>query len=174
MTSLKEFTTPVLLEMLKDRGYTEVEEDYDGLVGSNNSRGFDDIIVSFVDQEKVSVEIVRQIAKMVQDDNFTRCMLVFINQPSPQVKTFLNDSELNINVELFGKFDLGFNVTKHILVPKHTLLQDDERKAIGKLYGFKNIPQIKLNDPLSKYYGAKRGDIFHITRKIGMTYRIVV
>jgi DNA-directed RNA polymerase I, II, and III subunit RPABC1 len=173
--SLKNFILPVLTEMVNDRGYLTVEDISEDTILCSNNPNSKDIVVKILDQEKVSVDAVRQIVQSVTCSGIGGCILTFVNIPSPQVKTFLNDlSHTNIVIELFGKYELGFNVTKHKLVPKHILLTPEEKKVVTKLYGVKNIPQIKSSDPLAKYFGAKKGDVFHIIRKIGMTYRITV
>jgi DNA-directed RNA polymerase I, II, and III subunit RPABC1 len=173
MESLKDFTKDVLLEMLTDRGYGKFKElDHETIVAEMDTR--ESIAVKFIEQDKVSVERVRRLIQWVSKENFTSCIMIFTNHASSQVKTFLKNSEIDVNIEIFDRNELGFNVSKHILVPKHTLLNEYDRNGLSKLYGLKNLPQIKIADPVSKYYGAKKGDIFHIDRKIGMTYRLVV
>jgi DNA-directed RNA polymerase I, II, and III subunit RPABC1 len=168
---LKQFTVKVVKEMLTDRGYEEIKEN-DMNVYATKSNG-DYILVEFVDIEKVSVEFIRQTIQSLTKQNIPKCILVFKNKPSSQVKTFLKDSDTKIDIEIFEQYELGFNVTKHVFVPKHILLDKTERDKVVRKFKAKNIPQISLLDPLSKYYGAKKGDIFHIIRKMGMTYRIV-
>lgn len=175
--SLKEFTLPVLLEMLKDRGYcgiTDVDTEtmYVSRTFQSESNEYV-MLIKFVEQEKVSVEKVRQIINHATSMGLSKCIVVFTNHASSQVKTFLKDSDINLDLEIFDKYELGFNVTKHVLVPKHTLLSCDEKKELLKKYKQKNLPQIRITDPVSKYYGAKVGDIFYISRKMGMTYRVV-
>lgn len=173
MNQTKNFTLKVTLEMLKDRGYSRIDNDHspDSISGTRDDSR---IVVKFIDREKVSVDDIRQIVQWVGKAKFTDCIMVLVNSPSPQVKTFLNDSDMNIKIEMFGKYELGVNITKHELVPRHILLNKTERREILDRYIGKNIPQIKVIDPVSKYYGVEKGDIFHIIRKSGMTYRIVV
>jgi len=82
-------------------------------------------------------------------------------------------------LEFFYEYEMLFNVTKHFLVPKHELISNTEKKKLLKNYNVRSsqLPKILLQDPLSRYYGANKGDIFKITRfnnssGIYLTYRV--
>jgi DNA-directed RNA polymerase I, II, and III subunit RPABC1 len=75
--------------------------------------------------------------------------------------------ELNIPIQIFDIKELQFNITNHILVPKHELINEDEAKSIIEKYSLKTkyqLPHILKTDPMSKYLGLKSGDIIKITR----------
>ncbi len=59
-----------------------------------------------------------------------------------------------------------YDVLKHELVPEHTILREEEKKALlEKLnIGPKQLPKILKNDPVVKEIGAKEGDIIKIKR----------
>ena len=59
-----------------------------------------------------------------------------------------------------------FDVTKHILVPKHTKLLEKEKKELLEKYGVKvnQLPQIKLDDPAIQNISLKAGDVVKIER----------
>ena len=63
--------------------------------------------------------------------------------------------------------DLLFNKIDHIFVPKHELIRDpQEINAILEQYKITNkyrFPLMTKTDPISKYYNAKKGDMFKIT-----------
>lgn len=74
-----------------------------------------------------------------------------------------------------------YSVLKHELVPKHIILNEDEKKEILEKLKIKSeqLPKITTSDPVVKEMGAKEGDILKIIRKspvAGVTeyYRIVV
>jgi DNA-directed RNA polymerase subunit H len=74
-----------------------------------------------------------------------------------------------------------YSVLKHELVPKHIVLNDDEKKEIVEKLRIKpeQLPKILTNDPVVKEMGAKEGDILKIIRKSPVAglieyYRIVV
>ena len=73
-----------------------------------------------------------------------------------------------------------FDIQKHKLVPKHEIMTEEEiSKEFSDVdYKFKDLPKIKVNDPVAESIGAKPGDILRITRKSQtagefVTYRIV-
>jgi DNA-directed RNA polymerase subunit H (RpoH/RPB5) len=75
---------------------------------------------------------------------------------------------LNLNIQIFDIKELQFNITKHVLVPKHELITDPiEIKNILEEYSIKTkfqLPIILKNDPVAKYYNLVNGDIVKITR----------
>ncbi len=67
------------------------------------------------------------------------------------------------------------------LVPKHLVLSEDEKAALLKQYNVapRQLPRIKLSDPVVKRLGAKKGDIIKIIRTDTVVgeynyYRVVV
>ncbi|MBD3304047.1 DNA-directed RNA polymerase subunit H [Candidatus Woesearchaeota archaeon] len=59
------------------------------------------------------------------------------------------------------------DVTKHVLVPAHTVVSEKEKKKIIEKYNLKGIelPRIFKDDPAVAHLKAKPGDIIKITRK---------
>ena len=73
------------------------------------------------------------------------------------------------------------NILKHVLVPKHTIISEDEIKALLEKYNItiKQIPKILHKDATVKALGAKPGEVIRIDRPsptAGHTtyYRLVV
>jgi DNA-directed RNA polymerase subunit H (RpoH/RPB5) len=68
------------------------------------------------------------------------------------------------------------------LVPKHEILDEDEKNKLLEKYGVtaKQLPKIKLADPVIQVLNGKKGDVVKILRKSQTTadftdyYRIVV
>ncbi|MFH1849225.1 MAG: DNA-directed RNA polymerase subunit H [archaeon] len=60
-----------------------------------------------------------------------------------------------------------FDITKHILVPKHVKLNEKEKEKILQQYGItiKELPTISKNDAMVKKLDAKPGDVIKILRK---------
>ncbi len=75
-----------------------------------------------------------------------------------------------------------FDVLKHVLVPRHRLLDEKEKEELFKKYNIKpsQLPRILETDPVVKALGAKKGDVIEIIReekgclKPVVYYRIVV
>ena len=84
-------------------------------------------------------------------------------------------------IEPFSQEELLVNVTKHELVPKHQILKEHEKAELLKKYRVKDaqLPKIQCEDPISRYFGAKRGDVVRIVRPSEtagryVTYRVAV
>ncbi len=72
-------------------------------------------------------------------------------------------------------------VTKHELVPKHTLLDDKVKEDLLKRYGItlRQLPRMLASDAIAKLLNAKVGDVIKIMRKSETAgeaeyYRVVV
>jgi DNA-directed RNA polymerase I, II, and III subunit RPABC1 len=60
-----------------------------------------------------------------------------------------------------------FNITHHVFVPKHILLNlEEERELLEKYNTTKGkLPKISKSDPIAKYYGMKSNQICKIIRR---------
>ena len=65
------------------------------------------------------------------------------------------------------KMAKNVDIAKHLLVPKHTLVSETEKKRVteGLHLSGKELPKILKNDPAILNLKAKEGDIIKITRK---------
>ena len=77
---------------------------------------------------------------------------------------------------------LQFNILKHVLVPPHTIIDDDEVKSVMQKYNITDkdqFPDISRFDPVARAIGLRPGQVCHIIRpsKTAITtsyYRICV
>jgi DNA-directed RNA polymerase subunit H len=74
-----------------------------------------------------------------------------------------------------------FDILKHKLVPKFTILSKEEVEALRQTYGIRkeHLPWIRKSDPICKVLGAKPGDVLKIERNSevagkSIAYRYVV
>ncbi len=60
-----------------------------------------------------------------------------------------------------------YDVSKHVLVPKHAKLGEKEKKELFEKYiaDLRDLPRIYKDDPAISGLDAKEGDIIRITRK---------
>ena len=72
-------------------------------------------------------------------------------------------------------------ITKHIFVPKHRILDEKETTEVLKKFNIKRsqMPRIYIVDPALVNLGAKPGDVVHIERRSSLHgtsdfYRVVV
>ncbi len=59
-----------------------------------------------------------------------------------------------------------FDISKHVLVPKHTKLSDKDKEKLFEKYNItiKELPKIMLTDPAIAHLEAKPGDVIKIER----------
>ncbi len=72
------------------------------------------------------------------------------------------------NIQVFDIKELQYNISRHVLVPKHELISDEQEiKDLINKYSLKSkfqLPHILKTDPMSKYLGLRSGDIVKIIR----------
>jgi len=111
--------------------------------------------------QQVHVIIVYRAAK--KDDKYdTQIENLYANEP---------------NVELFPVHKLAFNLTKHVDVPGHRLLSNEEKEQVIQRYNANRnmFKKISINDPVNRYYDGQPGDIYQIDGQGYLpTYRIVI
>lgn len=77
-------------------------------------------------------------------------------------------TDRQINIIYLSIKELQYNVLKHSLVPKHTILSSDKIEDIKTRFNITNnseFPEISRFDPVAKAIGASPGDVIHIERK---------
>ena len=84
-------------------------------------------------------------------------------------------------IEVFDQRTLLFNITKHEMVPKHSIITKEAKDALLKKYRINDtqLPKIMVDDPVARYYGARKGDVIKIIRPSDtagryVTYRVAV
>ncbi|MBN2331120.1 MAG: DNA-directed RNA polymerase subunit H [Candidatus Aenigmarchaeota archaeon] len=72
-------------------------------------------------------------------------------------------------------------ITRHVLVPKHEILSEGEKREVLKAFDAteSQLPKIVVSDPVIQLIGARSGNVIRITRKSptageAVYYRIVV
>lgn len=83
-------------------------------------------------------------------------------------------------VQLFGLENFMFNVSRHYLVPKHTIMSKSEVDELLKKYNIesvKKLPTIKMDDAQAKYIGLRpkqvcRIEVTNITSGKGEKFRV--
>ncbi|MEM4260093.1 MAG: DNA-directed RNA polymerase subunit RpoH/Rpb5 C-terminal domain-containing protein [Candidatus Woesearchaeota archaeon] len=141
------------------------------------------------DQTQVSVAVVREITDIIKDkqrDNANDIIKVIIITNAPLSQVANEDlRRLNIKYQIFFDYELTYNPTLYIDVPKHELIPPEESEEVLKelKVDISKLPIIKTSDPIVKYYGWQEGDIIRIHRNddyIGIlcpksiNYRVVV
>ncbi|XP_010508730.1 PREDICTED: DNA-directed RNA polymerases IV and V subunit 5B isoform X2 [Camelina sativa] len=181
------------MEMLRDRGYDVSDEDinlslqqFRALYGElpdvdqlriSAKHRFDSskkIAVLFCGTGTVKVNEMRVIAADVLNrESITGLILVLQGH-------ITNQALKAVELFTFKITDLLVNVTKHVLRPRHQVLNDDEKESLLKKYSLeeKQLPRLSSKDPIVRYYGLETGQVMKITYKDELndsqvTYRCV-
>ena len=142
--------------------------------------------VSYYDTETIviwylvkgfGVNPLKECVKVMEQYDLKSGIIVKCGKLTPAANTSLIDLNNLYDLQIFDVEELVHNKTEHSLVPKHELLTIEEANNLLKQYKVKltQLPHIKVNDPIIKYYGWKKGRIVRIIRKSGeITYRSII
>ncbi len=132
--------------------------------------------VWWVGESKLRIKIISFLKSQLTELGLNRCIIVTDAAPTAQAKNVVNNLESN-TFSLFTLKEMQFNVTKHVLVPKHEALSTKQKIEVLKQFRLTpdKTPKIYTTDPIVRYYGWPRGTLVKITRGGGeIFYRIVV
>jgi DNA-directed RNA polymerase subunit H (RpoH/RPB5) len=178
-------TTPKLIrnlddivkDKLKTKSYTKSLELLNQIYQKVENNQTDKVYVYYyynvdskTEDTKVRINDVIMNIISVQKDNPDVKNILFVSEtkPNTQLVDDLKKFKEKMRVEIFIGDHLLFNLTKHFLVPKHHLMTEEEQKEFlkDKEKGLlSRLPKIYDTDPVSRYYGAKVGQIFKIIRQ---------
>ncbi|CBY21598.1 unnamed protein product [Oikopleura dioica] len=127
----------------------------------------DQMFVFFPEDPKVTIKQVKIYCQRMQEENITRALIVIQQSMTPSAKQALDDMAPKYTLESFYEQELMINLTEHELVPTHAVLTDDEKNELLKRYKLKEsqLPRIQKSDPVARYFGVQRGQVFKIIRR---------
>ena len=156
---------PAIAEELKRISNSELEE----LVRTKNVFCIDTqntLRVVYYLEPKLKVQDVKSLL-LPEVENFDHILLVIREKTtSSNVNNILDISK---NIQVFELRELQFNISNHVLVPKHRLIEAND-ETINSIFQKLNIksrsqlPVILKTDPMAKFLNAKTGDLVEITR----------
>jgi DNA-directed RNA polymerase I, II, and III subunit RPABC1 len=172
-----------ILEMISDRGYYVPESEnitFEQFILKYNNKNIDIFINDEVKNKKIYVHfhndiknfskgdlknIMQKVISEFSDQDITLILLLREKENSAVSKELTKEAYKN--VEVFLKKNMLFNITHHVLVPKHILLSKEEEKDLLEKYNTNKgkLPKISKVDPIAKYYGMKSDQICKIIRK---------
>jgi DNA-directed RNA polymerase I, II, and III subunit RPABC1 len=96
-------------------------------------------------------------------------MIVIKDEPNDTLLENIKDiwTTDKIYISLVNIRRLQFNILKHTLVPKHTILSDDEKELFMKKYNIldnSQIPDISYFSPVSIVIGLRPDNVVKIER----------
>lgn len=169
------------IEMAKDRGF-EVDQNYNLITDNDfkymlfekkidifaeNSDKTRALFFKFVLAPKIKPSTIKVIIDEIKKEcEYTNIDLIIILKSKPNNTITKIEKEYTTNIQIMWCKQLQFNVTKHVLVPKHTKCNDEEINELLKTYNLLTkvqLPLISRDDPVIRYYNYKPGDVIKIT-----------
>ena len=153
-----------------------------------NGLSFGPISHEVLDDNKIILKIIfnttrKSNIKDICESFFTehgeniKILIVMKDRITPNITKEITQNTQYRNVEIFQMKNLMINITKHVLQPKFEIIYPKDELNIVKQYissttitpqqinQFKSkLPKIPKDDPISKFYGLKSGNILKITR----------
>jgi DNA-directed RNA polymerase subunit H (RpoH/RPB5) len=120
---------------------------------------------------KVSINLITaKLSSIVQgsplDDYLSnnidvRKFVIFRDAAKKVVKQIVNEYK---NAEFFFESEMMEDIPSKVFIPEHQLLNKEEREEVLSKFSETELSKIWVTDMMSRYYGAKIGDIFRIIR----------
>jgi DNA-directed RNA polymerase subunit H (RpoH/RPB5) len=143
----------------------------------NTDKDYKNILIKFVKGKLTTIRKIPNIDNFfVKGKNNKKIVVVKdINQKA--YKQFMEYKD----TEVFWEKNLKIDIIQADIVPKHELLTKEEEEEFYKTTGIKkkDMSKIYVTDAISRYYNAKVGNVFKITRMsitsgYGVHYRLVI
>lgn len=139
------------------------------------------IFISFPDDNRIAVPIIAAVAQRMHKEGIQRAIIIGKGIITPSAKTAIVELQNHFVIEYFEEKELLVNITEHELVPKHIVMNPDEKQGLLKRYRVKEsqLPKIQTTDPVARYLGLQRGQVVKIIRSSEtagkyITYRLAV
>jgi len=104
---------------------------------------------------------------------------IIVQDITPKTEENINIYDTQVEIFKFNK--LQSDITEHMLVPKHEVLTKEEGENVLESYRARkrDMPLIRTNEDVAKYYNMKPGEITRIYRPSPLTcesiaYRLVI
>lgn len=126
------------------------------------------IDVFFHNEERVGVKQMRNWC-----EESIANVIIIVSLDGPTSFTRKETDNYDRQVQFFTFKELCVNITKHLLVPKHELMNEEEKAKLQFLKNPNDLPKLYSNDKVSQYYNFKVGDVIRVTRTIAYSEPVV-
>lgn len=163
-----------IFEMLMDRGISGVAqaiEKYSSNEVSSILHSKQTFCIDIPEEIRIVFDIgskvrINDIKKLIEEEEFKLYIIVTREKLGANDQKKMN--ELKVEFQLFDMKELQFNISKHMLVPKHELVTDEsEIEKVVSAHMLKSrhqMPIILKMDPMARYLNAKPGNLVRVTR----------
>jgi len=169
-------------DMLEARGedVSYIEEHGDAVEAS---RYYNELIILDTDKTVIFFALTKEVLKewktkeeshesMVEKYKKKNFILVLTEPPSSALMHQLQSRDkalyaVNGSLQVFYLKELLYNPMKHVLVPKHEKMSEEETKQMLSTYLIKHksqLPIISKTDVIARWLGLRHGDVIRITR----------
>lgn len=163
-----------IIEMLEDRklnlgGLTKdtAQELLEPFV-SNNRTLFEVIINDIKIVYSLSTKIKWSELKKMFEDEKPYSLYILVTKDKMTQNNAKMTTALKLNMQVFDIKQLQFNISRHVLVPKHEVVDnEDDVKVIMDRLMLKSkfqLPILLKSDAMARYLGLKNGDVVKISR----------
>lgn len=129
------------------------------------------IFIKFLINSKIKPNQIKDIIEGLKTEYLEKetdkLILVIKPKPNSTILKIIKEKEYRF-VEIFWLNNVVFNITKHVLVPKHIKMTEDEIKTIMDKYYIvskSTFPVMNRDDPIARYLNLSSGDVCKIIRK---------
>jgi len=157
-----------LQDMCQNRGYTEIRsfeeaiesdrEELRPILACKNAQ--QDVVVFKV--KKLGIDTVRKLLELEVVEG-SHVILIYETDITAFSRKYLRKCK-SFSYEIHPTNFFKFNPTKHVLVPEHRKLDQDERQTLLATVSPECFPKILSTDPISKWYCFSKGDVVEIRR----------
>lgn len=169
-----------LYEMFSQRGYTDIHEsshEDEPLLIADTTTGSKICAFSKV-VDKFNVNDYRRVYNCMTSLGIFHGVIIYkeitpVTRKAIKLGTTGISNGSEIYLEEFTELEMMHNPTKHVLVPLHQALSEQDRDTFVERYGAK-IPVMREDDRIARFYNFRSGNIIKITRNNGIiVHRIV-
>jgi DNA-directed RNA polymerase I, II, and III subunit RPABC1 len=132
-------------------------------------------IIVYITYKKMGKKEVLKFLENVQESSYNHAILITQHVLTSQAKKSLNVFE-DVYIEVFLHKEVLFNITKHCLQPKFSLMNVSEIKTLCENLqcSLSDMPKLSINDPIARYYNARTKNVFKILRRENIIFRVVI
>lgn len=113
----------------------------------------------------LGVDEVKNFITQITTEGVSSAILISSQTLSPKAKDIFTEIPLK-QLRHFLDSDLFYNVTRHYMVPHHRAMLPEEAKAFLTVNNLRpnQLPILKWENPVAKWYGFFPGQIIEISR----------